>query len=134
MSVLVSPIGKLFEEAVLLDHFDSDQLQCINKLRYELRESFPNLREKINTSSKYFGFGINDSKDRFYIYLQARRMVLDIDIPYTRKEELIQSGMLIVERNNFQARSGWITGIRMNYDCSDFNAIKSLVIEALENV
>ncbi len=132
-NVIICPVGELFKNSILLEVFDNKQLVCINKLRNELLNIFPNLREKLNKSSKYFGFGIDKSSDVFYIYLQKKKMILDINLPYTMKNQLIEAGLTISERKNFQAQSGWITGVHIDYTCSQFDTIKNIVTTALRN-
>ena len=132
-NMIVNPAGQLFEESFLLEIFDENQLQCINKLRYYLIESFPNLREKVNKNSKYFGFGVDENHDVFYIYLQKKKMILDINIPNLSIDDLIESGLTVVERNNYQARSGWTTGIHIDYNCNTFDTIKKLATKAIKN-
>lgn len=130
-NVIINKKGNLLEDSVLYEVFDRDKLTCVNILRHELIQHFSQLREKINKGSKYFGYGINNQKDSCYIYFQKKRMIMDIDIPYSMKKDLTLQGFIVQERKNFQARSGWVTGIHLDYSCRNIEFIKKIVIGSL---
>ena len=123
--------GILFEKIFLNKVFNNKEISCINKLREKLIIRFPNLREKINKSSQYFGFSTSDNSDSFYIYLQKKKMIMDINIPYAQKEKLLIKKFTIIERQNYQFKMGWITGIHIDYDCNQIEDVFELAVLAL---
>ena len=130
-NVLKQESGILFNNSFLNDIFKKNDLSCIHKLRENLINQFPDLCEKINKKSKYFGFSLGNQSDSFYIYLQKQKMIMDIRLSYSIKNDLLQEGFKIKERKNFQEKSGWITGIELSYDCHQIKRTSELVINAL---
>ena len=130
-NVIKQEEGILFEKIFLDKIFKNKDISCINKLREKMILRFPNLREKINKSSQYFGFTTGNISDSLYIYLQKKRMVIDINIPYTQKEKLLTKNFTIIKRENYQYKMGWITGIRIDYDCTQMEDLFEFIVLAL---
>ena len=123
--------GVLFEKLFLDKVFEDKEMSCINMLREKLIIRFPDLREKVNKSSQYFGFATGNSSDSLYLYLQKKRMVMDINIPRSMEEKLLTKNFTIIERRNYQYKMGWITGVRIDYDCRQIEDIFEIAIQAL---
>ena len=132
-NVEISPIGFMFNDAKLLNTFTIEQLKCISNIRKNLFQKIPFLREKINKNSKYFGFKVDNNKDSIYIYLQNKKMIMDIDISKEYKNWFIKRGFTIKERDNYQQKAGWITGIIFNYDCTKSDEIEEVMMAVLSN-
>ena len=131
-NVIKTESGIIFDSVLFVEIFHRYNIDCISKLRRELLEEVPSLYEKINKKSKYLGYGKGNESNIFYIYLQNKKMVLDIKLRYEMKQELLNRGFKIHEKNNYQSRSGWVTGIHIDYDCSNFMAVLRILIEALK--
>ena len=52
----------------------------IKTIRQRLIAEIPNLNEKFNTKSRYFGYYTKDNEDRLYIYVQREKLVVDLCI------------------------------------------------------
>ncbi len=93
--------------------YPSNLINVLNLLRQDLAELTPNLREKFNIKSRYFGYGLHGSSDRVYIYVQRKKLVVDIDISIYQIKKLGE--FTISLRNNYQRRAGWATGWGIPY-------------------
>lgn len=127
------PSRQLLKNTELKSIFRNRPLSFVNKLRNELINKFPNLCEKVNTNSYYFGFSVGDNKDAIYIYLQKKKMVIDVDVSRNQEPELIKKGFDIQYRNNFQGQAGWLTGLNLQYNSINYETIRDIAIEALSN-
>jgi hypothetical protein len=132
-NIEITPIGFMFNDVKLLNTFTIEQLKCISNIRKNLFQKIPSLREKINKNSKYFGFKVDKNKDSIYIYLQNKKMIMDIDISKEYKNWFIKRGFTIKERDNYQQKAGWITGIIFNYDCNKSDEIEEVMMAVLSN-
>ena len=56
-------------------------------LRKRLEAKFPKLREKINRKSRYLGYSNGDT-DAMYVYVQKKRLLIDINIPPSQADNL----------------------------------------------
>jgi hypothetical protein len=110
--------------------FKSYPLELALRLRDSLISAFPKLQEKLKP--RYLGYANGDRSDAVYIYLQKKRMVLDIRVSSEEAENLRQQGIEIESRNNWQGRAGWLTGVFVPYDTDKLDIIIELVSSALK--
>ncbi len=89
--------------------------------------------EKSNPKGKYLGYANGSASDAAYIYVQKEVLRIDLDVSPQRAEELTPLGFEVKQFDNFQARSGWLTGLRVPYDTDNHQAIVSILLEALRN-
>jgi hypothetical protein len=106
-------------------------LELVLQLREKLISAFPKLREKLNPRSRYLGYSNGDHSDAVYVYLQKKRLLLDIRVSGEEAENLRMQGIKVVPRNNFQCRAGWLTGVSVPYDTDKLDIIIDLVSSAL---
>lgn len=92
--------------------FSGYPTDLIQLLREDLGKRIPNIREKVNVKLRYFGYSLAKSADKLFIYIQHKKIVIDIDIDQTGTSP----GFTYTFRNNFQRRSGWLTGWLIPYD------------------
>ncbi len=101
-------------------------------LRSQLAKSCPQLREKLNPNSRYLGYGTVGESDALYVYVQKKQIVIDIRLPADRAGELRPLGFDVRPRNNYQAKAGWLTGLRVPHDTDRPEVILRLALEALQ--
>ena len=99
-------------------------------LRRRLADRFPRLREKFNRRRRYFGYAVGKS-DGAYVYVSKGRVILDLRIPADRADQVRRLGFEVVPRNNWQAKAGWLTGIRVPHDTDKREDVLALAVEAL---
>lgn len=93
-----------------LRHYPHLLICLVCLVRAALTGNVPGITEKFNSNSRYFGYWVGTDKDRAYIYVQKKRLVIDLCISRGFTKELRRLGFKIKFRNNFQGRSGWLTG------------------------
>jgi len=104
--------------------------KLVLELRDRLRAEFPEIREKHNPRSRYLAFAVGRS-DAAYIYLQKRRLLLDVRVPQTRAADLTRRGIRVAHRGNYQGKAGWLTGVLVPHDTDKVDLIADLLVEAL---
>lgn len=107
-------------------------LELTFKLRNMLASEFPNLREKPNFKCRYLGYANGNRSDAFYVYIQKRRLILDIRVSQEEAENLRNKGFRVNPRNNYQSKAGWLTGVSVPHDTKKLDVIVELVSLALE--
>jgi hypothetical protein len=112
-----------------LKKYDIDLLM---QIRRGIAAELPGIIEKFNRKQRYFGYRYRDSSDAAYIYVQKRRYVIDLRISPHKADQLVQEGFTVRYRNNFQGRSGWLTGWRVPFDCKDDEKILKWLYLALK--
>jgi hypothetical protein len=95
---------------VLRKYLDPSQIADVEGLRKRLLEKMPDLQEKFNKKSKYLGYRRKDESDCLYLYLQRKRIVVDLRI-----DPQLLNGFEVKHRENYQGKSGWLTGWRIPY-------------------
>jgi hypothetical protein len=83
-------------------------LVCL--IREKLRRKMPEINEKFNRNSRYFGYWIGNDKDKIYIYVQKKRLVIDMFISPDFITDIEKLGFKVKPRTNFQERADWLTG------------------------
>jgi len=106
-------------------------LTLIVQLRDRLISAFPDLREKLNPKSRYLGYANDGQSDAVYVYIQKKRLILDVRVSNQEAENLRIQGFRVVSRNNYQARNGWLTGVVIPHDTDKLNVVVGLAFSAL---
>ena len=107
-------------------------LEFVLALRNRLASEFPNLYEKVNYKSPYLGYSNGNQSDALYVYLQKKKMVIDMRVSKEEAENLRENGVTVKPRNNFQGRAGWLTGVSVPYDSDKLDVIVELAKLALK--
>ncbi len=105
----------------------------IRQIRLKLAERLPGLSEKFNHNSKYFGYRVKDEKDRVYIYVQKKNLVIDLHIKPSYVNELEKEGFIIKPRDNFQGQNGWLTGWKVPQSTTDVDPVVNWLCKAFES-
>lgn len=87
-------------------------------------------REKINRRSRYLGYA-NRGSDAMYVYVRKNDVLIDIRLSADLAEDLKLLGFEVRPRDNYQAKSGWLTGLIVPHDTDKFAKVLKLAIEAL---
>lgn len=104
----------------------------ICQIREELSKRVPNLREKFNSNSRYFGFCKGEDEDRAYIYVQKKNLSIHLCISRDYAKELRKAGFEIRYVNNFQGRAGWLTGWRVPHSAKNLRTVMKWLCMAFE--
>jgi hypothetical protein len=107
-------------------------LEFVLALRSRLASEFPSLYEKVNYRSPYLGYSNGNQSDALYVYLQKKKMVIDMRVSKEEAENLREKGVAVNPRNNFQGRAGWLTGVSVPYDSDKLDVIVKLAKLALK--
>jgi hypothetical protein len=129
--VLVCEAGLLPEE-VIEDRFRGYPTGLVLHLRRRLAEACPKLREKLNPNSRYLGYGLAGGSDDVYIYVRKKDVIIDARLPAERADELRGQGLTVRPRDNYQAKTGWLTGLSVPHDTDHREMIVALLLEALQ--
>jgi len=84
-----------------------------------------------NPNSRYLGYATGQA-DGAYIYVQRKRLRIDLKIPADRAEEITEAGFEVKHSDNFQAKQGWLTGLQVPHDSKRLDEVVDLLVEALE--
>ena len=122
----------LLPKEMLWDAMSSYPLELVMKLRDRLNAKCVGLREKLNRNSRCLGYVTDGRSDALYVYVQKKRLLLDVRVSDDRVEELRGKGFEVRPRDNFQAKSGWLTGLLVPHDTDNLDQIVELAIEALQ--
>ena len=129
-NVTIADAGLLPEE-LLWDVLRGYQQELIAKLRKHLAGEFPKLREKINRKGRYLGYA-NGGSDAMYVYVRKQDLVIDIRLSDDLADDLRQAGFEVKPRDNYQGKSGWLTGLIVPHDTDKSDEVAKLAIEALQ--
>ena len=106
--------------------------ELIFSLRRALALAQPTLQEKFNPNSRYLGYAAEGRGDAVYVYVQRKRLVIDLRVSAELADDLRDRGFQVSPRNNFQGRAGWLTGLIVPHDTRASDQIISLMQEALQ--
>ena len=67
------------------------------------------------------------------MYVQKKELRIDIRLPVDRSDEIVASGFKIRHTDNFQAKAGWVTGLRAPHDTKKRVELVDLLLEALQD-
>jgi len=102
-------------------------------LRKRLAAKCRGIKEKLNPRSRYLGYARRGRSDALYVYLQRQCLVIDIRLSADRAGQVRRLGFEVRPRRNYQARAGWLTGIRVPYGTQNRGALADLALEALRD-
>ncbi len=112
-----------------LRNYPTDLLSLIRKL---LLAKVPDLGEKFNQAGLYFGYRVGNRKDKAYIYVQKKNLIIDLCISPNFTTEVKQDGLEVKHRNNFQGKDDWLTGCRIPQSTLDPKPAVKWLCKALE--
>jgi len=131
-NVTIANAGLLPDE-LLWDVLKGYPQELVAELRERVAAECPKLREKINRSSRYLGYS-NGGSDAAYLYVRKNDLLIDMRVSAELFEDLTLLGFKVRPRDNFQAKSGWLTGLIVPYDTDKVATVAKLLIEALSGV
>lgn len=105
-------------------------LVCL--IRAALADRIPGVTEKFNSNSRYFGYRIGTDRDRAYIYIQKKKLVIDLSISQSFTKKIRQMGFKVKFRNNFQDRAGWLTGWQVPQSTLNLEPVIEYLCQAFE--
>jgi hypothetical protein len=107
-------------------------LVCL--IRERLLKKIPDITEKFNRNSRYFGYWVGDDKDRVYIYVQKKQLVIDLYISTDSDFTTVikERGFKIKPRSNFQGHAGWLTGWQVPQSTTDIDQIADWLCKAFK--
>jgi|WetSurMetagenome_2_1015567.scaffolds.fasta_scaffold415626_2 hypothetical protein len=105
------------------------ELLC--SLRKNLK-SVPGLTEKFNRKTRYFGYCTGNDKDRLYIYVQKKRLQIDLCIDKENEKKIKDDHFEVVFVNNFQGRNNWITGWRVPHNAENKEIVMKWLLKAFD--
>ena len=105
-------------------------LVCL--IRAALVERVLGITEKFNSNSRYFGYRIGTDEDRAYIYVQKKRLVIDLCISRNFTKRIRRLGFEVKFRNNFQGRAGWLTGWQVPKSTLNLEPVVKYLCKAFE--
>lgn len=125
------------KSTLLDDCFFQPELQdysmtVLDTIRKGMAKAIPELSEKFNTSSLYFGYNRGDDEDKAYIYVQKENLVIDLQIKPSYVRQLEGEGFVIKRRDNFQAKAGWLTGWQVPQSTTDADRVVNWLCKAFE--
>ena len=106
------------------------ELLC--SIRKSLLKSMPRLIEKFNTGFLYFGYSLEESEDKAYIYVQKKNLRIDLCISPNFSEDLSRLGFSIRHHDNFQGKAGWLTGWYVPHSTNDIATVMKWLCKAFE--
>ena len=101
------------------------------RLRELLMEACSDLREKLNPNGPYLGYAVGDQSNAIYVYVRKSGLLIDLRIPKERAEAVRAKGFEVRERDNYQSKAGWLTGLRVPHDTGRLDEVVQLALEAL---
>ncbi len=131
-NVVTADKGGLLPDEMIADALRGYPVDLVRRLRKDLLAACPSLGEKLNRNSRYLGYARGNRSDALYVYVQKKRLLLDLRIPKEREEELRRQGFQIRPRDNYQSKSGWLTGLIVPVDTDDLPEVTGLALEALQ--
>ena len=118
-------------DAAIKAAFARYPLATVLELRAKLKQACPELREKLNSNSRYLAYAVGSGSDRLYVYIMRHGLVLDLRIPKDKAEQVRAKGFAVRERDNYQGRAGWLTGVRVAHDTGRLAEVVTLAVDAL---
>ena len=107
-------------------------ISLICLIRERLLKKIPGLTEKFNSNSRYFGYWIGDDKDRVYIYVQKKQLVIDLCISSDFTTTLNNQEFRVKARDNFQGQAGWLTGWQVPQSTTDADSVVNGLCKSFE--
>ena len=122
----------LLSDKVLSSGLRGYPTDLVFALRSRLAAACPRIREKFNFNSRYVGYGLTNSSDVLYVYVQKKGLLIDIRLSADRADEVRRLGFEVRPRDNYQGKAGWLTGLFVPHDTDKHHEIVALALEALQ--
>jgi len=130
-NVIRIPKG-LLSDATWRHTLQNHPTSLIGLIRKRLLKKIPGLTEKFNRQLRYFGYWSGNDKDRVYIYIQKKKLVIDLCISPDFTAALNNQGFKVKPRDNFQGKRGWLTGWQVPHSTTDADRIVKWLCKAFE--
>ena len=108
-------------------------ISLISLIREKLQKKQPGITEKFNSNSHYFGYWLGDNKDRVYIYVQKKQLVIDLSISPDFVTAIKRQGFKVKSRDNFQEQNGWLTGWQVPQSTANVDLVINWICKAFED-
>jgi hypothetical protein len=108
---------------------DTALLHSIRKL---LIKKVSGLTETFNKQSRYFGYWQGTEKDKAYIYVQKKNLRIDLCISREFEDNLKRAGFQVHYVNNYQGRTGWLTGWKVSHSATNVNLVVNWLCKVFE--
>ena len=131
VSYVIDGEGGLVDNETIKYKLQGYPIDLAIQLRDRLVSELPGLREKLNFNSKYLGYANENRSDALYVYIQKKQLVLDVRVSKDDAEKLRIQGFKVNPRNNYQCRTGWLTGLAVPHDTNKLDVIVELALMAL---
>ncbi len=130
-NVVLAEQGLLDEKnwASVLEKYPTS-LVCL--IRKNLLRKIPEITEKFNRKSHYFGYWIGNDKDKIYIYVQKKQLVIDMCISPDFITDIEKLGFKVKPRGNFQGRVEWLTGWQIPQSTTNIKHIVDWLCKVME--
>ena len=120
---------------ILKKYLKAPEIEYICSLRKSLEKKIPGLTEAFNKNkSQYFSYWTGTDKDRVYIYVQKKRLRIDLLISRDFEKEILQEDedFEVHHKNNFQGRAKdmWMTGWYVPYSTKNINVVVKYIYKA----
>jgi hypothetical protein len=106
--------------------------ELVRRIRRELARRVPDLNEKFNLNSRYFGYWRGSDEDRLYIFIQKKRLCILVCISWDFEKQIREKGFEVRFINNFQGRPGWLTGWYVPHDTKDMDTVMKYLCMAFK--
>lgn len=102
------------------------------ELRGRLATRCRDIREKLHPKrAMYIGYGTGSEGDAVYVYVQKKRLMIDLKIREARADELRKLGFEVRPQRNYQGAAGWLTGWIVPHDTDKVEVVVKYAVEAL---
>ena len=107
-------------------------LNQVARIREKLYSEIPRLQEHLNTKGRYLSYSNGEQSHALYVYIQKKRLVLDIRASKEYAEKVRKQGFKVNPKNNYQGKAGWLTGVSVPHESDRLNVVMELALLALE--
>ena len=123
----------LLEDTAWKFEFCPYPLELFCSIRGALAETVQGLAEKFHPKLRYFGYRVGASKERAYIYILKKKLIIDLCISPAFISEIRRDGFEVRPRNNFQGQRGWLTGWEVPQSIRDIKPVLKWLCKALKS-
>lgn len=125
------------ERGLINDHIWQRALQgyptsLLCSIRQELLKEVPGITESFNTNSRYFGYWVGTDEDKVYIYVQKKKLRIDLCLGRDFESFIRNDGFIIKYSDNYQGRNGWLTGWQVPHSTTDVKTVLKWLCKAFE--
>jgi hypothetical protein len=120
----------LVEDSVWKRTLKNYPTDLVRSIRVQLLKEVPGLTEKFNTNARYFGYSTGTDKDRAYIYVQKKCLLINLNISRDSEAGLREANFEVRFIDNFQGKTGWLTGWRVPHTTSNIETVMTWLLKA----